>query len=337
VTGAVLAATAPRPDCITSDGTLCRLVYELTGLTWLAGSADWLIAKPLRILLILALAFVLRAVLHRGVSSLVRSSGAATLPRILRPLRERAPVLLESTALLSERRQQRAETLASVLRSIASFAIFAIAFMLILGELGINLAPIVASAGIVGVAVGFGAQNLVKDFLTGMFMILEDQYGVGDVVDVGEASGGVEAVGLRTTRLRDVNGVVWHVRNGEILRVGNMSQGWSRAVLDVPLAYGTDVGRARDVMKDVADGLWRDEEFADLVLEEPEVWGVEQLNAEGLVIRLVVKTAPLEQWKVARALRERLTARFETEGIRTPFGSGPVYVRAEGAGAAPPG
>ena len=146
---------------------------------------------------------------------------------------------------------QRAETIASVLRSTVTAVVGTIAFIEILGTLGINLGPIVASAGIVGVALGFGAQNLVKDFLSGIFMILEDQYGVGDVIDlgVGDANGTVEAVGLRITRLRDVKGQVWHVRNGEVVRVGNKSQGWSRAVLDVPVAYGNDVAEASAVIK----------------------------------------------------------------------------------------
>jgi hypothetical protein len=159
--------------------------------------------------------------------------------------------------------------------------------------------PILASAGIIGVALGFGAQNLVRDYLNGIFMILEDQYGVGDAIDVGEASGIVESVGLRTTRLRNVDGTVWHVRNGEIVRVGNMSQGWSRALLDVSVAYGTDVDHAQEVIKRTADEVAAGEEVGRFVLDEPELWGVEGLGVDGIDIRLVVKTAPLEQWKVA--------------------------------------
>jgi moderate conductance mechanosensitive channel len=187
-----------------------------------------------------------------------------------------------------------------------------------ISELGYDIAPLIASAGILGVALGFGAQSLVKDFLSGIFMILEDQYGVGDVVNVGEASGTVEAVTLRVTRLRDVNGTVWYVRNGEILRVGNMSQNWARAVLDVPVSYREDLARVRSVLKEVAHDLWEDEDFKGHVIEEPEVWGVESMTPEALTVRVTMKTAPLQQWNVAREMRERVKARFDHEGITMP-------------------
>jgi small conductance mechanosensitive channel len=171
----------------------------------------------------------------------------------------------------------------------------------------------------VGVAIGFGAQNLVKDFLSGMFMILEDQYGVGDVIDAGPASGTVEAVGLRSTRLRDVNGTVWHVRNGEIARVGNMSQNWSRAVVDVAVGYDADLVKAQRVLKEVAHDLWQEDDYQHVVIEEPEVTGVESLDPEAITLRLLVKTAPMRQWAVARELRQRIKARFEHEGITIPY------------------
>src|SRR5690606_34641322 len=180
----------------------------------------------------------------------------------------------------------RATTLGVVLRSLAGFVVWTIAVLTILGEIGINLGPLIAGAGLAGVALGFGAQSLVKDFLAGMFMLIEDQYGVGDVIDVGEASGTVEAVSLRTTRLRDVNGTVWHVPNGQILRVGNMSQQWARALLDVSVAYGTDLDEAQRLIKEVADEVWRDRRWVGLVLEEPEVWGVEDIGPDGITIRL---------------------------------------------------
>ena len=269
-----------------------------------------------RILLVLVLALVLRAVLHRAIDRLVRRAVESSVPGVLRRLEERAPGgLLEASPLLSERRRQRAGTVGSALKSVASIVVFAVALTTVLSELGIDLGPVLASAGIVGVAVGFGAQNVIKDWLNGMFMILEDQYGVGDVIDVGPASGTVEAVSLRTTRLRSVDGTVWHVRNGEVLRVGNSSQGWSRALLDIPVSWGSDVDHVRAVIKQVADDLAAEEEWATHVLEAPEVWGVESMGPDGLVIRLVVKTRPLEQWEVARELRQRVKAAFEREGI----------------------
>ena len=276
-----------------------------------------LAVTPARIALILVLAVVLRALLHRAIRRVVAGAASGKVPVVLRPLHDRARSrLLEVSPLLSERRQQRADTIGSVLRSVSSLVVFGVAAAMVLGELGFDLGPVVASAGIVGVAVGFGAQNLIKDFLNGMFMILEDQYGVGDVIDAGEATGTVEAVGLRSTRLRDVQGTVWHIRNGEIIRVGNKSQGWARALLDIPVAWDTDVPHVREVVKAAADSVWTDEDWTAKVLEEPEVWGVEDMGSAGLLIRLVVKTAPLEQWEVARELRQRVKAAFDAEGIR---------------------
>jgi small-conductance mechanosensitive channel len=153
-------------------------------------------------------------------------------------------------ALVDERRQQRVRALGSILRSAASVTVFSIAGVVILGDLGINLAPLLASAGVVGIAVGFGAQNLVRDYLSGIFMLLEDQYGVGDVITIGDATGTVETVTLRITRMRDVNGIVWHVRNGAIEQVGNESQGWARAVIDFPVPYTADLTTIRGLLRD---------------------------------------------------------------------------------------
>ncbi len=180
-----------------------------------------------RILLVIVLAFVLRAVLFRAIKRLIKQATETSVPVVLRPLREKTPsLLIAASPLLSERRKQRAGTIGSALRSVTSIVVFTLAVTTILGELGVDLGPVLASAGIVGVAIGFGAQNVIKDWLNGMFMILEDQYGVGDVIDAGPAIGTVEAVSLRTTRLRGEDGTVWHVRNGEVLRVGNLSQGY---------------------------------------------------------------------------------------------------------------
>ena len=169
---------------------------------------------------------------------------------------------------------------------------------------------------------GFGSQSLVKDFLSGVFMLFEDQYGVGDVVDLGSATGTIEAVSLRVTRLRDVDGTVWYVRNGEILRVGNMSQNWARTVLDIPVDYSEDLLHVREVLKDVAHDLWIDEEYKDVIIEEPEVWGVQSLDADLVVVRVTLKTAPMEQWNVAREMRERVKARSTSRRSRSRATSG---------------
>ena len=200
---------------------------------------------------------------------------------------------------------------------------------MILGEIGVELGPLIAGAGILGVALGFGSQSLVRDFLSGIFILVEDQFGVGDIVNLdGQTSGVVEAVSLRTTRLRAVDGTVWHVPNGEIRRVGNMSQHWSRALLDVQVAYATDLARAQELIGDVARELWREDPH---ILEEPEVWGVEDLGPNGIVIRLVVKTTPSEQWRVSRLLRERLKTAFDEAGIEIPFPQQTIWHRTDPA------
>lgn len=324
-----LPSIAPT-SCVTQQGTLCEWVYRMTDQKWLGAFADWLLAKPTAILLILVVAVLVRLLLHRAITRLAARAAEGTVPGVLA---RRAPAGLLDTGspLLSERRRQRMGTMASVLRSLATGAVYTVAGVMILDEVGIPVGPILASAGILGVAIGFGSQTLVKDFLSGIFMILEDQYGVGDVIDSGFGSGSVEAVGLRVTRLRDVNGVVWYVRNGEILRIGNMSQGWARAVVDVGVAYGEDIGRVRELLKRTADDLWRDEAFADLILEEPEVWGVETLTINSVVVRVVVKTQPLQQWTVGRELRQRIMAAFEANQVQLPY-QRPVWLLAEGPG-----
>ncbi|MEV4317796.1 mechanosensitive ion channel family protein [Actinocrispum sp. NPDC049592] len=306
------------PTCVNDVGTLCRAVFEMTGNPWLSGAVGWLANAPLRILIILVIAFLVRYVARRTIDRLARGASNGKTPRILRPLKERAP---QSYGLLvSERRQQRAQTIGSVMKSVVSFVVYGLAFMLILGEIGINLGPIIASAGIVGVALGFGAQNLVKDFLSGVFMMLEDQYGVGDIVDVGPATGTIESVGLRVTTLRDVNGTVWYVRNGEINRVGNSSQGFAVAVVDTPLGYSVDIEAATEAIKRVATEAVEAEPLSDDVLEPPDLLGVDKVTPEGITVRLTVKVRAGRQWAVQRALRARIIPALEEAGIDPPLG-----------------
>lgn len=313
-----------KPACADQAGTWCQRVFDVTHNDWLARSADWVIAKPAKILLIIVVALVLRHLMHRAISRLTRSSGEGRVPTLLRPLKQRAPDALAAVAgpLLSERRAQRARTIGSVLRSLTSFIVFGIAFVLVLGELGLNLAPIVASAGIVGLALGFGAQNLVKDFLSGIFMMLEDQYGVGDVVDLGEASGVVEAVGLRVTTLRDVSGTVWYMRNGEVLRVGNKSQGYAVAVVDLPLSHSADIAKATELLASVSTQLTAAPPLAEHVMEPPVVLGVESVTADMVTLRLTVKVKAGQQWAVQRALHAAIKAAFDQAGISAPYPTG---------------
>jgi len=219
------------------------------------------------------------------------------------------------SAIVAERRQQRVRALGSVLRSAASVTIFSIAGVVILGDLGINLAPLLASAGVVGIAVGFGAQNLVRDYLAGVFMLVEDQYGVGDVITVGDATGTVETVTLRITRMRDVNGIVWHIRNGAIEKVGNESQGWARAVIDFPVPYAADLGTIRTILANAAESIWNEPVWRAVMLEKPEVWGAQEVTPAKVTMRIVVKTAPLRQWEVERETRARVKAALDAAGI----------------------
>ena len=330
----MVAAYDPSPEeiartCGDDDSFICEQVFRWTGSEAWAEAADKLLDTPARILLIVLIALVVNRLVRRAIKRLVARIADPAAHEKLQNLRRRAAASLLDTGSYSLRSSARAQTLGLVLRSVASAVIWAIAATMVLGELGINLGPLIAGAGIAGVAIGFGAQTLVKDFLSGIFMLVEDQYGVGDIIDVGEATGTVEAVTLRTTRLRDVEGTVWHVPNGTIARVGNMSQQWARALLDIDVAYGTDVEEAQTVIKRVADELWRDPRWRFKVLEEPEVWGVENLGPDAVTIRLVIKTRPGEQWGMMRELRRRLSDAFAEAGIEIPFPQRSVWVRRE--------
>lgn len=319
---------------------ICRWAYDVTDNQQVANAADLLIGRPLTIFLLLALFFVARWILHRIVDRLVASAEEGVLPdKISRfGFRGKAAQVAEAQDLANAtRRVQRAKTMGDLLKSVITGLLIAIFGTMILSELGVNIAPIIASAGIIGIALGFGAQSLVKDFLSGIFMIFEDQYGVGDVVDLGEATGTIEAVSLRVTRLRDLNGTVWYVPNGEILRVGNMSQNWSRAVVDVKVGYHEDLAKVQRVLRDVAHGLWDDEDYQGVVIEEPEVTGVELFDQDGITLRVLLKTQPMEQWAVARALRERIKARFDHEDIEIAIPQQVVWQREQKAGPSPEG
>ncbi|MEQ1787629.1 MAG: mechanosensitive ion channel family protein [Acidimicrobiales bacterium] len=337
----VVDPEALEAACGADASFLCRELFERTDSRGMAEAADILFKTPLKIALVLVVARVVVGILHRLIDQFVaRLSGQGQpgrrLKRTLRrtPLAATLPSGVFANAEVSVRSSARAETLGHVLRSVSAGAVWSIAVMTVLGELGINLGPLVAGAGIAGVALGFGAQSLVKDFLAGIFIIVEDQYGVGDIIDVGElsgtlVSGTVEAVSLRSTHLRSTNGTVWHVPNGTILRVGNMSQQWARALLDVSVAYGSDLDHAQAVIKAAADEVWQDPDWSHDILEEPELWGVENLAPDGVTIRLVVKTQPAEQFRVLRELRGRIKAALDDAGVEIPTAQRTVWVRRE--------
>jgi small conductance mechanosensitive channel len=295
----------------------CKIAYQLNRHTakfmhdW---SIDTWTNKIAAILITIIVTMVARRFAHGVITKITtRMAGGTSMGG---RLRERTKTRLDgSPALINERRRQRAETMGSLLRSIASVLILSSAGISILGVVGINLTPILASASIVGVAVAFGAQNLVKDFLSGIFMLLEDQYGVGDVIDAGPAKGTVEEVTLRITKLRDVNGVAWYVRNGTIQRVGNESQNWARVVLDVPVPLDADLDQVQDLLQKTAVAMAEEEEWEERIIEKPSVWGVQELTGEHVTIRVVLKTAPGEQSKTAREMRARVKAAFDEAGI----------------------
>ncbi|MEP7160182.1 MAG: mechanosensitive ion channel family protein [Dermatophilaceae bacterium] len=320
-------------------------------LSW-ATMVDWLVSTGLIIVAIVVLAVLLRWLAHRLVDRMVRALLGGTprsrtsprpwrrspptaeppearqatpterihtgeLPVVRRHARLAARALEEQFA-NPERQSQRVVTLGSVLRSIATVVISMVAILMVGDQLGLNMAPVLASAGVGGVALGFGAQSLVKDFLSGMFMLAEDQYGVGDTIDTGEAIGVVEDVTLRVTRLRDASGVIWYVRNGEIVRVANRSQGWSTASVDIPVAYDESPERVISVLREAMDSLDADPHWDDTLLEAPKVVGVESVTGGTMTIRIFAKCAPNQHWGVQREIRERGLTACAAAGIRGP-------------------
>jgi small-conductance mechanosensitive channel len=314
--------------CGEDPGSICEWVFEQTNSEFLASIADWALAKVVPSLLILIGAFIIVRLVSRSVhSSTKRLANAASDARLGAFEDSDLAVSEEKRHEEMARAEARSESISSVVTSIASLIIWVIALLMVIAQFGVSLAPLLAGAGIAGVALGFGAQTLVKDFISGLFILIEDQYGVGDYVDIGEASGQVQRMTLRITSLRDVNGNLWHVPNGEITAVANQSQVWARALLDIEVAYESDLRQAQRLIAEVADAVWTDPEFEGAILEEPEVWGVQALAADGVAIRLVVKTVPASQWSVERELRLRIKEVFDTAGVEIPYPQRTVWLR----------
>lgn len=281
------------------------------------------IQKALLILVVLVIAAVLRWIVVRSIRLGTRA--ALERARQHRTSSNRAERILAAVTGASQARyEQRASTMGSLLRSLSVVVISTLTVLTILAILDVPLAPLLATAGVGGVALGFGAQAVVKDFLSGMFMIMEDQYGVGDVIDTGEVTGTVEEVTLRVTRLRDAGGQVWYVRNGEILRIGNQTQGWSTAIADVPIGNDEDAAKALAILQQVADGIDADPAFVDVLLEKPTVVGVDSVTATGTVLRLSAKTAPNQHWGIKRVLLQRSLQALGEAGFRGPAVPGTV-------------
>jgi moderate conductance mechanosensitive channel len=230
-----------------------------------------------------------------------------------------------------ERQRARANAVAGLLISTGSFVIVVIAVLLILGQLGINITPLIASAGVAGIAIGFGAQTIIRDFLSGVFMIMESQFGVGDVISVSGITGTVDGVSLRITRLRDADGTLWYVTNGSVTELGNRSQGWSVAVVDVPVGYGADLTRVKDLLTQTCVDMQEDETWSQRIMsDEPQV-AVESMTPLGVTVRIRLHTIHDQQLTVARELRVRAVSALDAEGLVTPATPGDVAASDPGA------
>jgi small-conductance mechanosensitive channel len=270
---------------------------------------------PLRVLTIIVVAAIVRLLLQLVIRRLVN--------RVISGVKKRQNVedtaALQASPVAAMRIVQRTRAFGGVLSSTVTTVVVLVSLVLIVSAIDPNATgafSLITAA--LGAGLGFGAQNVVRDVLNGVFIVAEDQLGVGDVVDLGQATGVVEAVGIRVTTVRDVNGTLWYVRNGEILRVGNMSQGWARVVLDLPLPYGADIDAVKERMLQAATEMRGDGKWKRLMIEQPEIWGIESISADAIVLRLVVKTRSGSKDDVARELRARVKRTLDDLGIRLP-------------------
>nr|WSY54886.1 mechanosensitive ion channel family protein [Streptomyces sp. NBC_00886] len=310
----LLAAASPSPSPSPS-GTAVTVPSLQDAQEGATNAASWVeqnwstwLAIGLRVLLIVVIAVVLRMTVRRAITKLI--------DRMNRTVESVDGTALGGLLVNAERRRQRSQAIGSVLRSVASFVILGTAALMVLATFEINLAPLLASAGVAGVAIGFGARNLVTDFLSGVFMILEDQYGVGDQIDAGVASGEVIEVGLRVTKLRGDNGEIWYVRNGEVKRIGNLSQGWATAGIDVTVRASENLDRVKATLSSVTERMSKEEPWNELLWGPIEVLGLDSVLIDSMVVRLSAKTMPGKSVGVERELRWRVKRAFDEANIR---------------------
>ena len=270
---------------------------------------DW--HTPIVIVLILVGGIIARAILIASVKRIVR--------RVV------DGVSSESSPLAKARVAARTNTIGSVLSNLITWSITVAVISSILSELGIAVGAIIAGAGILGAAVGFGAQSLVRDLISGLFILFEDQFGVGDSVDLGEASGIIEQARLRATQARDIEGTLWYVRTGEIVRVGNKSQGWSRVVLDIAFDYGVSVAKATEVVEKAAATI-KKTHGAELI-GEPEVWGIQNVTGDQFVLRLVQQVSPKSPDAIARELRNAVKAGVDKAKLQLASEATQIFVK----------
>ncbi|MFO7777017.1 MAG: mechanosensitive ion channel [Nitriliruptoraceae bacterium] len=314
--GTLLAQSGVAEVCGPAEEAerLCEVVYDLTGNGTLARAAG-VGSTAVWIVLVVLVALLATRVSRRAVARYGAQLEERTTRRLERAYERGA---ISDTQRFRTRRLQRLQAASGVVRGVLGVIIWTIALLFILDLLGVPLQPLLAGAGLASVVIGFGAQQLVRDVLAGIAMLVEDQYGVGDWIEVDGRFGVVERVGLRSTAFRDVDGVLHHVLNGYIQRVGNLSQEWARATLDVPLALEADVAAAKALIHQVAVDLAADQLWGQDVIGAPEVWGVQHYGPDGIRIRVVIPTKPLRNWELTRQLRERLKYAFDAAGIRMP-------------------
>jgi small-conductance mechanosensitive channel len=298
------------------DGPFCEAVYDFTGSELLAQIATWLIAKPLVVLLIFAVAMFTNRLIGWLIKRSAKKMGAAA---------SHQSTFVSQQA--SERAEQRAGSMSTLLRSATSAVVYATATLASLNVLGVSLVPVIASAGIAGVALGFGAQRVVEDVITGILMLLEDQFGVGDRIDVGMVDGTVEQVTVRSTVLRDPDGTLWHIPNSEIRRVANESQLWSRANVDIGIAYGASLKVALSALQNAADELTKHPDWADAIVGEARVLGIQELGADSINMRVVTRVEPASRRGYERELRRCLVEALTEADVEMPNRQVDIWMR----------
>jgi small conductance mechanosensitive channel len=266
----------------------------------------WVLNHGIPIVLIVILAWIARKILKIAIKRFEKS--------------------LEQEGVVTSERVKRAKTLSGIISTSISAIIYAVALMMLITECGVNIAPLIAGAGIAGLAIGFGAQSLVKDVISGFFLIMEDQIRVGDVANVAGVGGLVESINLRTTRLRDLEGKVHIIPNGSIVVATNLTKDWSRALVEIGVAYKENVDNVISVLKEVGEELRNDPAFKEVILEPMTVQGLNSFGDSSINIRLFFKTLPIKQWDVAREFRKRVKKAFDEKGIEIPFPHRTIYM-----------
>jgi small-conductance mechanosensitive channel len=310
-----------------NSGQLCETLYELTGSELFAEATSFVLGVPIKILLILTVALIVNHILRRVVQRLADRIGSVT--------RAHGHVVVEERNV--ERATERSATLGSMFRSVVTALVFGAAFIMILEAVGISVVAVIASAGVLSLAFGFGAQSVVEDLLRGIFMLAEDQFGVGDRIDVGVVDGYVERITLRTVVIRAPDGTLWHVPNSEINLVANESQLRSRAEVEIGVAYSVDIGRAIEVLDDATSAVLADPEWAQVVEGDGEVQGVQKLGDDAVIIRVVVWVESESRRRFERHLRRVLKDALDANGIEIPYRQLDVRLRESSAALAPAG